>query len=83
MLEPVAVRITHEADAPIKRFGLYKLGSDGRPEGLLGRFDTHDEVLDVCGTDRAAVVVEVAQYAFVKVDDFSAMFGPIEGKTRT
>lgn len=76
-MEPVAIRIASEVEVPVKRFGLYTLGADGRPADLLGRFDTHTEVMRRCAGLDEAFAVEVAQYAFLKGKDFSDLFGPL------
>lgn len=81
MIEPVAVRIDLEASLPLerpaKRLALYTVGVDGRPDILRGRFDIPGEIISSCAGSHHAYVVEVAHYAFLKVEDFSALFGPL------
>lgn len=81
MIEPVAMKIGSMPDPekglPSKRFGLYRVGEDGEPEILHGRYDTPSEVFANTPGPANHFVVEVAHYAFLKLNDFGALFGPL------
>lgn len=80
MIEPVDMRIDilePIQGLPSKRFGLFTLGKDGRPEILQGRFDNYNEVLSNCAGSTRDYVVEVSHYAFLKIEDFAELFGPL------
>ncbi len=63
---------------PLKRFGLFTVGKEGQPDALLGRFDSYYELIARCRAEPdAAYLVEVAHYAFLKVEDFASLFGPL------
>ena len=80
MIEPVDLRIDNlnpEKGLPSKRFGLFTVGKDGRPDAHLGRYDTYYEVMSKCSGSSPHFLVEVSHYAFLRVDDFAELFGPL------
>ena len=81
MIEPVDLRIDSlEAARGLrsKRFGLFTVGKDGRPGELQGRFDDCHEILSKCGGSTTRdYLVEVSHYAYLKVEDFADLFGPL------
>ena len=80
MIEPVDLRIDILEPArglPSKRFGLFTVGKDGRPRELQGRFDDCHEVLSKCGGSTRDYLIEVSHYAYLKVEDFADLFGPL------
>jgi hypothetical protein len=63
---------------PSKRFGLFTVGADGLPETLQGRYDGYYDLIARRNANPAAkYLVEVAHYAFLSVEDFATLFGPI------
>jgi hypothetical protein len=63
---------------PSKRFGLFTVGSDGRPDTLEGRFDSYYELMERCGANPTGhYVVEVAHFAYLTLGDFAGLFGPL------
>lgn len=81
MIEPVVIKIGSKPDPeiglPSKRFGLYRVGENGEPEILHGRYDTPGEVVANARDSANQFVVEVAHYAFLRLNDFYALFGPL------
>ncbi len=77
------ITLTHEELNPVKglpskRFGLFTVGKDGRPDLLQGRYDGYYELMARRNTDPGRkYLVEVAHYAFLTVEDFASLFGPL------
>jgi hypothetical protein len=74
--------MTHEAETMFgvtsKRFGLFEADSKGQPERNEGRFNNFNELMAKCqASPERNYVVEIARYAFVNLDEFKALFGPI------
>lgn len=74
--------MTHVAETMFgvtsRRFGLFEADSKGQPEHYEGRFDNFNELMAKCqASSERSYVVEIAHYAFVNLDEFKALFGPI------